>query len=108
MNPDFFSKSKKHNLNEIDEEEEKDSTPAEPKDLTKLFPEIKSLAESIIEKTAKHLKHDEVQIVERLIKKYGDNNHGKMAKDIKINYLQWSRGQIVKNIETYLEKVTKK
>jgi hypothetical protein len=54
------------------------------------------------------LKHDEVQIVERLIKKYGDNNHVKMAKDTKINYLQWSRGQCVKNIETYLEKVTKK
>lgn len=107
MNPDFFSKSKKHNLNEVDEEE-KDATPAEPKDLHKLFPEIKPLAQSIIEKTAKHLKHDEVQIVERLIKKYGDNNHVKMAKDTKINYLQWSRGQCVKNIETYLEKVTKK
>jgi hypothetical protein len=43
MNPDFFSKSKKHNLNEVDEEE-KDAAPAEPKDLHKLFPEIKPLA----------------------------------------------------------------
>jgi len=53
------------------------------------------------------LKHDEVQIVERLIKKYGDN-HLKMAKDIKVNYLQWSRGQIAKNIQTYQDKLNRK
>ena len=31
-----------------------------------------------------------------------------MAKDIKINYLQWSRGQCAKNVELYLEKAANK
>jgi hypothetical protein len=59
------------------------------KDLTLLFPEIKPLEECDISLTKKKLKHDEVKICERLIAKYGEGPeaHGKMFKDIKLNYL---------------------
>ena len=70
-------------------------------DLTKLFPEIKSKEEAVIKPTVRRLKADEKQICERLIKKYGTESYGKMARDIKVNYLQWSKGQVAKNIELY-------
>ena len=57
MNPDFFSSHARNKSGIVEEEKEE-----EPKDLGKLFPEIKPAAESIIEKTHKHLKHDEVEI----------------------------------------------
>lgn len=74
------------------------------KDLTQLFPEIKPLDECDVSLTKKKLKHDEVKIVERLIAKYGagPENHGRMFKDIKLNYLQWSKGQISQKIQVYL------
>ena len=56
-----------------------------------MFPEIRPLAESIVELTAKKMKFDEEQITEKLIKRFGDD-YKKMAKDIKLNYLQWSAG----------------
>uniref|UniRef100_A0A7S3MM35 Nucleolar protein 16 n=1 Tax=Favella ehrenbergii TaxID=182087 RepID=A0A7S3MM35_9SPIT len=70
-------------------------------DLASLFPEIKSKKDAIIKPTVRRLKADEKQICERLIKKYGLESYGKMARDIKVNYLQWSKGQIAKNIELY-------
>ena len=82
-------------------EEMEDEGPKEPKDLNKLFPTIKSEAESIIEKTGKKLKWDEKKIVEKLINKYGEDNLIKMAKDTKINFLQWSKGQCAQNIAIY-------
>ena len=61
------------------------------KDLTKLFPEIKPIEECEVALTKKKLKHDEFQICERLIAKYGDGNDDEslqqMFKDIKLNYL---------------------
>lgn len=64
------------------------------KDLTRLFPEIKPLAECDVSLTRKKLKHDEAKICERLIAKYGakDGNESedtieKMFKDLKLNYL---------------------
>lgn len=57
--------------------------------MTLLFPEIKPRDECEISLTKKKLKHDEVKICERMIAKYGsgDEAHGKMFKDIKLNYL---------------------
>jgi hypothetical protein len=57
--------------------------------LTLLFPEIKPRDECEISLTKKKLKHDEVKICERMIAKYGsgDEAHGWMFKDIKLNYL---------------------
>ena len=60
------------------------------KDLTEVFPEFK--APLVIKPTVKKLKTDERAIVEQMIKKYGPENHAKMSRDIKINYLQWSKG----------------
>ena len=36
-----------------------------------------------------------------MIKKYGNESFGKMARDIKINYLQWSKGQCAKHVSIY-------
>ena len=47
------------------------------------------------------MKSDEKEICRRLIKKYGNENFHKMAHDIKLNYLQWSKGQVAKNIELF-------
>ena len=66
-----------------------------------MFPEIKEKSACVIKPTVKRLKFDEAEICKRLIKKYGPENHGKMARDIKINYLQWSKGQVAKNVELY-------
>ena len=66
------------------------------KDLTSVFPELKPLSECKVEKTKHKLKYDEVNIIEKLIKRHGspedDDNVDKMFRDIKLNYLQWSKG----------------
>ena len=73
------------------------------KDLTNLFPELRPLNECEISLTRKKLKHDEIKICERLIAKYGQTDEGieKAFKDIKLNYLQWSKGQIVQKYASY-------
>jgi hypothetical protein len=81
LNPNFFAQRKTNR-----KDEDSDDEPKEPKDISKLFPSI-MLGEKIIEKTATKLRHDEKAIVEKLITKYGSDNHIKMAKDIKVNYL---------------------
>jgi nucleolar protein 16 len=45
---------------------------------------------------------NEVAFIEELVKKYGDNV-GKMARDIKINYMQRSEGDLKKRIKTWRE-----
>ena len=55
----------------------------------------------IIKPTVRKMKADEIEICRRLIKKYGHESHGKMARDIKINFLQWSKGQCAKHVESY-------
>ena len=47
------------------------------------------------------LKADETEICRRLVKKYGRENYAKMARDIKLNYLQWSKGQVAKYVECF-------
>ena len=61
-------------------------------DLTKILTGVKPESECTIEPTKHKLKFDEKAICEKLIRKYGDENFGKMAADIKVNYLQWSKG----------------
>ena len=56
-------------------------------DLTQLFPELKTLDEAIVKPTVRRLKNDEKQICMKLVKKYGADNFGRMARDIKVNYL---------------------
>ena len=55
--------------------------------------------------TRKKIKHDEARICERLIAKYGeadaDDTHEKMFRDIKLNYLQWSKGQIGQKLKAF-------
>lgn len=46
---------------------------------------------------------DEALIIEKLVKKYGDNWE-RMKMDIKINYLQWNENQIKKKHDAYLRK----
>jgi nucleolar protein 16 len=45
---------------------------------------------------------NEVAFIEELVKKYGDDV-GKMARDIKINYMQRSEGDLKKRIKTWRE-----
>ena len=78
-----------------------------PADLSKIFPEIRPLSESIVEPTAKKIKLDEEQITEKLVKRYGDN-YQKMAKDIKINYLQWSVGQCQQKVKIFNQEAQKR
>ena len=86
----------------IPEEDEIIVPKVEPaKDLMTVFPEIKPEAECVIKPTVKKLKADEHEICRRLVKKYGFENHAKMARDIKLNYLQWSKGQVAKNVESF-------
>ena len=61
-------------------------------DLPEVFSDLRKLEDCKIEKTKGRLKHDEKTIADKLIKKHGQENYFKMAKDIKINYLQWSKG----------------
>ena len=39
-----------------------------------------------------------------MVKKYGEDQFTDMAKDIKINYLQWSKGQCKKYVQAWLVK----
>ena len=55
--------------------------------MPEVFKDLKKREDCIIEKTKGRLKHDEKTICEKLVKKYGQENYSKMAKDIKINYL---------------------
>ena len=57
---------------ELDETVNLEEFKKEPKDLSKVFMDIKKREDCIIEKTKGHLKHDEKAICEKLIKKYGE------------------------------------
>ena len=51
-------------------------------------------------KTERHLSPGEVDFVRKCIEKYGDN-YVKMARDIKLNYLQLTPVQIEKKCQKY-------
>jgi len=99
LNPGFFA--------DADQTEDEPIVERPVADLGKLFPEIRPLADSIVEPTAKKMKFDEEQITEKLIKRYGEN-YTKMAKDIKINYLQWSIGQCQQMVKIFQSGAQKK
>ena len=52
---------------------------------------MKPESECPFERTGKKLGFDEDNICKKMIAKYGDNTI-KMARDIKVNILQWSKG----------------
>lgn len=86
---------------EQSESEESDHEVKAPKiSLSVLFPEIKSEAEAPFKKTLGKLKWDESLICKKLIAKY-DMDYKKMARDIKVNKLQWTVGVIKKFMEIY-------
>ena len=70
-------------------------------DLTQLFPgQFKSKDDIVYGPSVAKLRGDDLKITTRLIKKYGDNID-KMFKDIKLNYMQWSKGELKKKILAY-------
>ena len=71
--------------------------------LAEVFSDLRAKEDCIIEKTKGRLKHDEKEICEKMVKKFGQENFAKMSKDIKTNYLQWSKGQCEKNVKLFLE-----
>ncbi len=73
----------------------------ESKDLSEVFKSLKPQSEAKFEKTIKKLNEDETKIVQKLIAKY-ENNYRGMQRDIKLNFMQWSKGQAKKKCETYL------
>ena len=73
--------------------------PVPTQDLNTVFPELNQ--PMVIKPTVRKQKNDEKDICRRLIKKYGNESFGKMARDIKINYLQWSKGQCAKHVEIF-------
>ena len=104
MNQTYYDKSGVTAENEIAETVNLEKLMVKPKaPLTEVFKDIKPIEECTIEKTKGRLKHDEKTICEKLLKKYGPENYLKMAKDIRTNYLQWSKGQCAKNVKLYLE-----
>ena len=46
------------------------------------------------------LRGDDVGIMKSLVAKY-DDDAGAMSRDIKLNYMQWSKGQCKKNLKAY-------
>lgn len=89
----------KHNFNEESESEDevKVVTAVDPQIL---FPEIKSEAVAPFKKTGQKLAFEEDTLCQKMVKKYGDDTV-KMFKDIKMNYLQWSIGQIKMKLKVY-------
>ena len=66
----------------------------EPKnDYLELFPNILSEKDITRGPSVAKLRGDDVHIVKKLIKKYGDDVD-RMFKDIKTNVMQWSKSQL--------------
>ena len=72
--------------------------------MTKVFPAIKPVEECVIKPTVMRIRHDEEKICKKLIARHGKEDFLAMAKDIKLNYLQWSKGQCKKYVEGYLKR----
>jgi hypothetical protein len=89
----------RHTFNEESESEEevKEVTAVDPQ---VLFPEIKSEAVAPFKKTGLKLAFEEDTLCAKMVKKYGDDTL-KMFKDIKMNYLQWSVGQIKMKLKVF-------
>ncbi|CAI2381742.1 unnamed protein product [Moneuplotes crassus] len=67
--------------------------------------QIKSLKDEY-DPTIKALNEDETKYLKKLVKKYGDLETGDtfgMFRDIKLNYLQWSEGEIKRKLAIYFQ-----
>ena len=80
-----------------EEEERGQEEPGEKFDLSKIFT---LNSQKDVKPTVKKLREDEISIVEKLVKKHGDDT-SKMFRDIKINYEQWTAGVIKKKLASY-------
>ena len=74
--------------------------PAKKHDYTKLFPGVFPSEKAAPTPTIAKLRGDDVEIMRRLITKYDDDVDG-MFRDIKTNYMQWSKGEIKKKLHSY-------
>ena len=91
-----------------EDSDDHDSDAGKPmRDYTELFPEIKSEADAPFEKSQKRLYFEEPKICKALVDKHKDN-YTRMAQDIKVNYLQWSKGQCRQKVTIYLNSLEKK
>ncbi|KAM3418502.1 hypothetical protein BST61_g4482 [Cercospora zeina] len=66
---------------------------------------VRALEEQALRPAAKHKRRQpegEVQFIEELVRKYGED-YGKMARDMKINYMQRSEGDLRKRIKKWKE-----
>ncbi|PPJ54190.1 hypothetical protein CBER1_01100 [Cercospora berteroae] len=66
---------------------------------------VRALEEQASRPAAKHKRRQpegEVQFIEELVRKYGED-YGKMARDMKINYMQRSEGDLRKRIKKWKE-----
>jgi hypothetical protein len=88
----------KHAFNE--ESESEDEVKVQAVDPQLLFPTIVSEAVAPFKKTGQKLAFEEDTLCEKMVKKYGDDTV-KMFKDIKMNYLQWSVGQIKMKLKVF-------
>lgn len=85
---------------ESESESEQQEQPV--RDYKAIFPEIKSEKLAPFEKTGKKLAFEEDNICKKMVAKYGDD-YSKMSKDIKMNYQQWSKGQVQQKIKIFLK-----
>ena len=71
------------------------------KDLTGLFPNIISKDQIKPYVSVAKLRGDDVNIMRRLIEKYDDDFEA-MFRDIKLNYMQWAKGELKRKHQAYL------
>ena len=71
------------------------------RDYNEVFPGVfKSEKDIVYGPSVAKLRGDDLHIMERLVKKYGDDLD-KMVRDIKINYMQWSLSEVKKKHEAF-------
>lgn len=87
-----------------DSEEENEETRAKQvvedhvhsRDYNDIFPGVfKNQKDIVYGPSVAKLRGDDLNIVEKLVAKYG-NDLGKMVRDIKLNYMQWSKSEMKK------------
>ena len=87
-----------HSDDEDDTKTKKKSSKPVP-DLNKVF-KLKNTAEVKYEEIHKKLNMDDVSMMKQLIRKYGDD-FSAMFRDIKTNFMQYSKGQLKSKYKSY-------
>lgn len=93
-----------------EEEDQSKGKKGKKPELKELFPHVKAAE---FKQTGKKLSTDEISIMKQLIKKYGDDYKvrvlllltalQKMFKDIKLNFMQWSKGELKTKYNLYFK-----